>query len=463
MPIYNEFRSKTYDDVVGQESTVAILKSQVMHGNIPNALLFSGTRGTGKTTIARITVKAINCEHPVNGNPCLQCSSCKIIESGCPDIVEIDGASNNSVDAMREVIKNVQTIPTTAKYRAIIIDEAHMLSSSAFNALLKTLEEPPARTIFILCTTERHKILPTIASRCQRMEFRSLSVREIEDRIQMILSVKNYEMESDAIRLVAIGAQGSMRDGLSDLDKLISVNAHTMEDVQRINGILPETCYFGLLNAYSQKNLAQVLRSFNELELEQVNMSITISTLLMILSDKMVYLTSGELLEGMDKTDFYKNEIRKLPVSYNDCLSLMEALSDSKVEIKYAFVAAIAKKHILEEQDRRIKEATEKAERALAALTNLKNLEPTSSDPETTDTEEPEEKGTEEPVQGEDETKENDSPELPKTTSNEAESDGFYQDDECPFDDEPEDVDSYEEPEDNCQDFFEGFDTGFPC
>ena len=347
MPIYNEFRPQTFHEVIGQESSVAILRNAVKYDKLSNAYLLYGLRGSCKTTIARILAKAVNCENPTAGDPCNNCPSCRAIASGCPDVVELDGASNNSVEDIREIVLSSKTIPMVLKYKVFILDEAHMFSNAASNALLKTLEEPPERTIFILCTTERTKILPTIASRCQRLEFRSLTLNEIEERIQYVTDVKQYTLEADAMRLIALGAGGSLRDALSDLDKIMSAGAHSVSDVQRINGIVPEDCFFEALSCYASGDICGVLNAFNGLSVEQINQSVAKSMFLQIISDRLVYLTSEKVLAGVDKTERYKEQVRGLDLSYAACLSLLETFNSPVVELRYAFVSAIAREQVL--------------------------------------------------------------------------------------------------------------------
>ncbi len=212
-----------FEDVKGQDAIVTTLKNQLSNDRVGHAYLFSGTRGTGKTTIAKIFAKSVNCEHPVNGNPCGECAVCKAITSGSSlNVIEIDAASNNGVDNIRQIVDEVTYSPTQGRYKVYIIDEVHMLSTGAFNALLKTLEEPPAYVIFILATTEIHKIPITILSRCQRYDFKRISNETITGRLQEILQKENIEAEEKAVRYVARAADGSMRDGLSLLDQCIA-------------------------------------------------------------------------------------------------------------------------------------------------------------------------------------------------------------------------------------------------
>ena len=221
--LYRKFRPSTFEDVKGQDHIVTTLKNQIRADRIGHAFLFCGTRGTGKTTIAKIFAKAVNCEHPVDGSPCNECAACKAIASGSSmNVIEIDAASNNGVENIREIREQVQYPPTEGAYRVYIIDEVHMLSTGAFNALLKTLEEPPSYVIFILATTEANKIPVTILSRCQRYDFRRITIDTIAARLSELMEKEGVDVEEKAIRYVAKAGDGSMRDALSLLDQCIA-------------------------------------------------------------------------------------------------------------------------------------------------------------------------------------------------------------------------------------------------
>lgn len=221
--LYRKFRPDCFEEVKGQEHIVTTLRNQIKAERIGHAYLFCGTRGTGKTSIAKIFAKAVNCEHPVDGSPCRECPTCKAIAAGVSmNVIEIDAASNNGVDNIREIVDEVSYSPTEGKYKVYIIDEVHMLSIGAFNALLKTLEEPPSYVIFILATTEVHKIPITILSRCQRYDFRRISVDTIADRLKELMEVEQITVEEKALRYIAKTADGSFRDSLSLLDQCIA-------------------------------------------------------------------------------------------------------------------------------------------------------------------------------------------------------------------------------------------------
>lgn len=237
--LYRTYRPSSFEEVVGQQHIVTTLKNAVKQNKIAHAYLFCGPRGTGKTTIAKLLAKAVNCEDQQNA-PCNQCRSCLAIQQGNhPDIVEIDAASNNGVDEVRELIEKVKYAPLEGRYKVYIIDEVHMMSSGAFNALLKTLEEPPSHVIFILATTEPQKVLPTIISRCQRYDFSKVGQNEIITRVRCVLEQEHIECEDEALRLVAQLADGGMRDALSIMDQCIAYaqNHITAAHVNEIYGI----------------------------------------------------------------------------------------------------------------------------------------------------------------------------------------------------------------------------------
>ena len=221
--LYRKWRPSNFDEVKGQDHIVTTLKNQIKNDRIGHAYLFCGTRGTGKTSVAKILAKAVNCSHPVDGNPCGECEVCRAVVAGASmNVIEIDAASNNGVDKIREIKEEVAYPPTQGRFKVYIIDEVHMLSIGAFNALLKTLEEPPAYVIFILATTEAHKIPITILSRCQRYDFRRISIETISDRLSELMDAEGITADEKALRYVAKAADGSMRDALSLLDQCLA-------------------------------------------------------------------------------------------------------------------------------------------------------------------------------------------------------------------------------------------------
>ena len=223
MALYRKWRPSDFDEVKGQDAIVQTLRNQIIYNRIGHAYLFCGTRGTGKTSIAKLFAKAVNCEHPVNGNPCNACPSCQAINNQSSlDVLEIDAASNNGVENIRDIREQVQYSPVEGRYKVYIIDEVHMLSSGAFNALLKTLEEPPSYVIFILATTEKHKIPVTILSRCQKYDFKRISVDTITNHLVSLMEKEKVDADEKALRYIARAADGSMRDALSLLDQCIA-------------------------------------------------------------------------------------------------------------------------------------------------------------------------------------------------------------------------------------------------
>jgi len=266
MALYRKFRPITFDDVVGQEHIIKVLQHQIANHQIGHAYLFCGSRGTGKTTTAKILSRAINCAEPKNGEPCNECLVCKgILDASIPDVMEIDAASNNSVDDIRAIRENVIYAPTMAKYKVYIIDEVHMLSGSAFNALLKTLEEPPENVIFILATTEPHKIPVTILSRCQRFEFKRISKEDIAKRLEVVCEKNGVKAEFSALMIIAQSAEGALRDGLSLLDQVISsgVSEITESVAREILGIAEVSQTAGILTAILNKDIANMLSLVN--------------------------------------------------------------------------------------------------------------------------------------------------------------------------------------------------------
>jgi len=258
-----KYRPGTFDDVIGQSHVVQTLMNSIATKRIAHAFLFSGTRGVGKTTVARILAKALNCEQGPTGTPCNTCSNCQEITQGTSvDVVEIDGASNTSVDDVREIRENVKFTPFRGQYRVYIIDEVHMLSNSAFNALLKTLEEPPSHVVFIFATTEIHKIPATILSRCQHYNFRRISKAEIVQRLRHVADQDGLTIEDRSLMALARASEGSMRDGLSLLDQIIAFGGNTIrhEDLEALLGAVPQERVRAMVEAVIQQDSAKALQ-----------------------------------------------------------------------------------------------------------------------------------------------------------------------------------------------------------
>jgi DNA polymerase-3 subunit gamma/tau len=239
--LYRKYRPKTFSEVIGQEHIVQTLTNAISSGMVSHAYLFFGPRGSGKTTLARLLAKAVNCQNRKEKlvEPCNQCSSClEIIQGNSIDLIEIDAASNRGIDEIREVRDGIRFVPTKSKYKVFIIDESHQLTKEAANALLKTLEEPPAHAIFILATTEIHKMIPTIISRCQRFDFRKLTIPEIIKRLEIILEKENVKVEKEALELIALNSSGSIRDAESLLDQVLSFGGKSKEDIKNLLGLV---------------------------------------------------------------------------------------------------------------------------------------------------------------------------------------------------------------------------------
>ncbi len=282
--LYRQWRPLVFDDVVEQQHIVKSLKYSVSTGRIAHAYLFCGTRGTGKTTMAQILSRAVNCLNQDNGNPCNKCEICKGILSGSLlDVMEIDAASNNSVDNVRDIRDEVIYTPARAKYKVYIIDEVHMLSTGAFNALLKTLEEPPSHVIFILATTEPHKLPATILSRCQRYDFRRITVDSIASRLDMISKANGIDVEGEALKLIARLSDGALRDALSILDQCISLGSKkiTYTDVLSITGVVNESFISSFVDSISSKDISNLLSMIDDLVMEGKDISQFISTLIL--------------------------------------------------------------------------------------------------------------------------------------------------------------------------------------
>ncbi len=272
--LYRKYRPRVFSDVVGQEHITSTLSKEIESGKVSHAYLFTGSRGTGKTTCAKILSKAVNCLNPVDGNPCNECEICKGIDDGTiVDVAEIDAASNNGVENIRDIREEINFTPASCKYRVYIIDEVHMLSIGAFNALLKTLEEPPAHVKFILATTEVHKLPVTIVSRCQRFDFRRVTPEAMISRMQDIASMEGFTADTEALTLISRISDGGMRDALSLLDQCTGHGKHiTSEIVCAVAGMAGKDHLFSLANAVSENNSAEALRIISDLHGNSVDM-----------------------------------------------------------------------------------------------------------------------------------------------------------------------------------------------
>lgn len=302
--LYRKFRPGEFEDVKGQSHIVTTLKNQIKADRIGHAYLFCGTRGTGKTTIAKIFAKAVNCEHPVDGSPCGECPSCKSIAAGSSmNVIEIDAASNNGVDNIRQIREEVEYRPAEGKYKVYIIDEVHMLSIGAFNALLKTLEEPPSYVMFILATTEAHKIPITILSRCQRYDFRRISIDTIAARLKELMEKEQVPAEEKAIRYVAKAADGSMRDALSLLDQCIAFHLGqelTYDKVLDTLGAVDTEIFSRLLRRVLEKNAVGVIGVIEEMVIEGRELGQFVTDFTWYLRNLMLVQSSDDMEDVLD-------------------------------------------------------------------------------------------------------------------------------------------------------------------
>ena len=302
--LYRKFRPQEFEDVKGQDHIVTTLKNQIKADRIGHAYLFCGTRGTGKTTVAKIFAKAVNCENPVDGSPCGECAICKAIAEGSSmNVIEIDAASNNGVDNIRQIREEVTYSPTEGKYKVYIIDEVHMLSAGAFNALLKTLEEPPSYVIFILATTEAHKIPITILSRCQRYDFHRISIDTIAGRLMDLMQEEKVDVEERAIRYVAKAGDGSMRDALSLLDQCIAFHLGetlTYENVLEVLGAVDTEIFSCLLRQIINKDITGAIGTLDALVDEGREMGQMVNDFTWYLRNLLLMQSSDDMEDVLD-------------------------------------------------------------------------------------------------------------------------------------------------------------------
>ncbi|HEX6796320.1 MAG TPA: DNA polymerase III subunit gamma/tau, partial [Ktedonobacterales bacterium] len=313
--LYRKWRSQTFSDLIGQEPVVRTLLNAVREGRLAHAYLFCGPRGTGKTSAARLLAKAVNCANPHDGEPCNECLSCREITAGTsPDVIEIDAASNTGVDNIRDLRETVNLLTTGGRYRVIVVDETHMLSTQAFNALLKTLEEPPPHVIFVLATTEAHKVLPTIVSRCQRFDFRRHTIRNIIARLRQVAEGEGLELEPAGAELLARAAQGGMRDALSLLDQAMAFCGTRVdaETVRRMLGLADPGLLRTLLVCVAEGRAADGLHLINELvgdgaDLRQLNSQLAEEWRALVLAR-----AGADVAAMMDRTDEDARELAEL-------------------------------------------------------------------------------------------------------------------------------------------------------
>ncbi|MDO4261287.1 MAG: DNA polymerase III subunit gamma/tau [Eubacteriales bacterium] len=342
MALYRKFRPAEFSDVKGQEHIVTTLKNQIGADRIGHAYLFCGTRGTGKTTVAKIFARAVNCENPRDGEPCGECPSCRAIASGTSmNVIEIDAASNNGVDNIREIRDEVAYSPTEGKYKVYIIDEVHMLSIGAFNALLKTLEEPPSYVIFILATTEAHKIPITILSRCQRYDFRRITVDTIAERLRELTDKEQVETEEKALRYVAKAADGSMRDALSLLDQCIAFylgQRLTYDHVLDVLGAVDTDVFGRLFGMICRQELTEAVRELEQIILQGRELSQFVTDFVWYLRNLLMLKSDRSMEDVLDVSSDRLAQMRE-EAKLADADTLMRyirVLSELSGQLRYA-------------------------------------------------------------------------------------------------------------------------------
>ena len=328
--LYRKYRPSNFSNVVGQKVVVNILKNSLMTGHISHAYLFAGPRGTGKTSIAKIFAKAVNCLD-FHNDICGKCENCINLEKNDIDIIEIDAASNNGVEEIRTIRDNVKLLPSFCKYKIYIIDEVHMLSTGAFNALLKTLEEPPSHVIFILATTEMNKIPLTVLSRCQRFDFTRLSVDDISSRLKFILNSENKSLSDDVINYISTVSDGGLRDAINLLDQVLSLENDnvTIDDIDDLNGNISKSIVNNLLNCLINSDYTEILNIINMLSSKGRNFNDLVDKMLILIRDISI---NKEVSNYFDKD--YSTLLTKYNINHNQIMLLTKILNELKTELK---------------------------------------------------------------------------------------------------------------------------------
>ena len=327
--LYRKYRPKTFEDVVGQKVIIKTLSNSILNNKITHAYLFTGPRGTGKTSIAKILAKIVNCQNLENITPCNNCVSCTQNINQNTDIIEIDAASNNGVDEIRELRDKVNLVPSYGKYKVYIIDEVHMLTTAAFNALLKTLEEPPKHIIFVLATTEPHKIPATILSRCQRFDFKKISVNDIKYRINQVCELENIQIDEEAIDLIAKLSDGGMRDSLSLLDQLTAYTEDkiTINDVNDVYGTITINDIYELVNKILNKDIRSIFEDISKYDNNGKNLIKIIELIVEFLKNILINYNCSEYFENEEEKQFYSDICTK--TNENKIYKMIEILLDS--------------------------------------------------------------------------------------------------------------------------------------
>ncbi len=340
--LYRKFRPQTFNDVKGQDHIVTTLRNQIKAGRIGHAYLFTGTRGTGKTSVAKIFAKIVNCENPTEDGPCGECRICKAIAAGASmNVIEIDAASNNGVDNIREIVEEVSYSPTEGKYKVYIIDEVHMLSIGAFNALLKTLEEPPSYVIFILATTEVHKLPITILSRCQRYDFKRITIDSLTDRMKELTGRENVTVDEKALRYIAKAADGSMRDALSLLDQCIAFNLGenlTYDRVLDVLGVVDTEVYSKLLRLVIKRDVSGCIDLLDGIVMQGRELSLFVNDFTWYLRNLLLVKTSEELEDVIDMSTENLARLKEeaADIDNDRIIRLIRIFSDLSGKLKYA-------------------------------------------------------------------------------------------------------------------------------
>jgi len=341
LALYRKYRPKTFDEVIGQDHIVKTLVNQIKLDKISHAYLFTGSRGTGKTSTAKIFAKAINCTNSKNGSPCLECEVCKGLEGTNIDVLEIDAASNNGVDEIRDLREKVKYPPVVGKYKVYIIDEVHMLSTSAFNALLKTLEEPPKHTVFILATTEVHKLPATILSRCLRFDFRLVSLEKLSSLVKKILTEEKISFDDAAINAIARAGEGSVRDTLSIADRCVSFAGDNLsyESVISVLGVSEREVLISLADKIFAKKTGEALSLLDKVLSKGKSPLVFASDLISYFRDLLLINSLGETSREIVvvKDDVYalmKNQA--VQENYQDIVGSIEILSSIEQDLRYS-------------------------------------------------------------------------------------------------------------------------------